>query len=415
MSPEFNYRVRDRSGNTEEGTVRASSRSEAARTLREDGYFVASLEEMEQEDEGEGGGFLDREIDLSFLAFWRGGLDTEGLAKFSEQFSVLISAGIPIVDALDIVREQTEADHFEQVLEEIISDIEGGEGFSSALQQHPDYFPSFFCQLIRAGETGGILDEVLVELAQHYRRQHEIKEDIKSALYYPVAIIAIAVAAIIFLLTFVVPEIMEIFDALDVVLPLPTLILIGMSNFMQAFWWLLLLAIVILFMAGLSFYRTRRGKLIFDTIILKIPLVGSLVLKISIARFSRTLALLLDSGVNLLSALPVVEEIVANRVIEKSLIEARGRLRGGVNISQPMRESGLFPPMVVQMIEVGEETGSLADMLNKVSGYYEMEVQKTIQGSISLIEPALIVFLAVVVGFIALSVVLPLFDLYAAL
>ena len=412
MSPTFNYQVRNRDGETEEGKLQASSREDAARQLKKEGYFISSLNKTEAEKDRER--FWEKEIDFSVLAFWQSGLKTGELAQFSEQFSVLISAGISLVESLNIIKEQTQKGKFKKVLDEVISDIEGGGAFSEALSEHPKYFPPFFCQLVKAGETGGILDEVLQELADHYRRQHEIKEEVKSALYYPITILMVGIAAIIFLLTFVVPQIAEIFETLDVELPLPTVILISTSEFMQNYWWLVMGGLILLGLMAVLVYRSPRGQFVMDRLILKLPIVGTLILKLGVARFSSTLALLLDSGVTLLSALPVVEGIVDNQVIEQSLVEARGRLREGINISQPLSESGVFPPMVVQMIEVGEETGNLAEMLDKLANYYEVEVQRTIDGAISLIEPLFIVTLALMVGFIAISVVLPLFEMYAA-
>lgn len=417
MSPTFNYRVNTEEGKTEKGKLESSSRKEAAWELKKQGYFIAELEQIDEpeKEEEESKKLWEREIDLSWIAFWREGLNTEELAQFSEQFSVLISAGIPLMDALDIIREQTHRSRFERVLDEVISEIEGGTTFSEALTEHKKYFPSFFCQMVKAGETGGVLDEVLNQLSDHYRRQHELKEEVKSALYYPLTVLFVAVTAIIFILTFVVPEIIGIFAAMDIALPTPTLILITMSDFLQNFWWLLLSGFIAVILVVVLLYRNPKGRWFFDSLLLRLPVVGGLIIKLGVSRFASTLALLLDSGVTLINALPVVEGVVDNKVVEKSLINARGRLREGVNISKPLDDSDIFPPMVVQMIEVGEETGNLGKMLKKLSGYYEMEARNTIDGAVSMLEPALIVFLAVSVGFIGLAVILPMFEMYASI
>ena len=269
--------------------------------------------------------------------------------------------------------------------------------------------------MIRAGEAGGVLDGVLKKLSAHYRRQAKLNEEVKSALYYPAAVMIVALLAVFFLLSFVVPTLMAMFTELGAGLPLPTRMLMGIADFMENWWWLVGGAFALAASALILFIRTARGKRIWDTILLKLPVAGKLLSRLIIARFTSTLAMLLDSGVNLIPSLEVVGEVVDNTVIADILRDARLQIEEGVNFSTPLEASGKFPPMVLQMIMIGEETGSLEHMLNRISDYYEIEVENAIEGGISLIEPVMIVLLGGVVGFIAISVILPLFDMYSAI
>ena len=409
MSPEFSYQARSREGQSFEGSTQASSRAEVARQLREEGYFVTRVEESTA---GSRSGFFSMDVDLDNIKFWDQGFKIADLARFSQQLAVLIKAGIPLVEALEIMERQVQKEHVRDMLGEVIGSVEAGETFSQALQKHPDYFPPLFVHLIRAGETGGVLDSVLNQLVEYYKRRDKINKEVKAALYYPVVIVIVAIVAVFILTTFVLPVLLDMLLQFGGELPLPTRILVGVSDFMSSYWWAVAAVMILGFMLFRSYIKTPNGKRAFDRFILKIPVVGDLIMKIVISRFASTLALLIRSGVNIISALPVLEDVVGNEVYAEILAEARGRVREGVSLSQPIQDSGEFPPIVVQMLKVGEETGNMEEMLNRLSEYYDIEVENAIEGGISLIEPFMIIVMAVVVGGIIISIILPLFDIY---
>ena len=407
MSPSFQYRARSRDGGTVEGSVEADSREEVARNLRDQELYVTNIEKVE-----ESSSIFTRDINFSSINLWGGGFSIADLAHFSKQFSVLIAAGVPLVQSLEIMEDQTEEERVEDMLAELRSSVEAGSSFSDALDEHPEFFPPLYVHLVRAGETGGVLDEVLEELSDYYKRRDKINKEVKSALYYPAAMVIVAIIVVLILLTFVLPTITEMLVDLGGDLPLPTVIMITVSDFLQNYWWAVFGGVLLLGLGLRYFTKTERGDAWKDRILLKIPVVGNLLRKVIISRFANTLGLLLESGVNIINALPVLENVVGNVVYRNALREARARVREGENLSTPLEKSGCFPPIVIQMIQVGEETGNLDDMLDRLSQYYDVEVENAIEGGISLIEPTIIVFMAVIVGGIVASVLLPLFDVY---
>ena len=413
MSPEFNYQARRKNGDLVGGELNAGGRDEVAKQLRERGMYVVSIEAKDAERSG--GLFGSLSMDLEDLMVWKHGFKIADLAYFSQQLAVLIGAGIPLVSALGMMREQASEKHVKEMLTEILSSVEAGEQFSSALRDHPDYFPPLFVHLVKAGETGGVLDDVLAELVDYYRRRDKINKEIKAALYYPVVIVVVAIVAVIVLMGFVLPTILNMLLSFGGDMPLPTRILVGVSNFIQSYWWVLILGGILAFLGIRSYVKTPSGKARKDRLLLKLPVIGDLLMKIIIARFASTMALLLRSGVNIINALPVIEDVVNNDVYEKILQETRARVREGVVMSEPLDKSGEFPPMVIQMIKTGEESGNLEDMLNRLSDFYDVEVENAIDGSISLIEPVMIILMAFVVGGIVISILLPLFEIYTSI
>ena len=408
MAPEFQYSARTGEGDAVSGELQADSREEAARRLRQRGFYVTSLN---MQEEG-GGGLFTREINLGNISFLNRGFGTAELAHFSKQFSVLVDAGIPLVQSLEIMRDQTEAQHVREMLGEVRRSVEAGQSFSDALSEHPKYFPDLFVHLVRAGETGGVLDEVLEELSDYYQRRDRINSEVKGALYYPITILVVALVVIMILLTFVVPTITDMLAGMGGEMPLPTQILIGVSGFLSSYWWAVFGGIALILLLLRFYAKTSSGSRRFDALLLKIPVIGDLLRKVIISRFANTLALLLASGVNLVNALPVLENIVGNQIIKEVLEEARARVREGTDLSRPLSNSGEFPPIVIQMIQVGEQTGNMEDMLNRLSDYYEIEVENAIEGGISLIEPAIIVMMALVVGGVVASIIMPMFEIY---
>jgi type IV pilus assembly protein PilC len=412
MAQLYSYKARGQSGQVLNGNLEAASREDAANQLRERNLYAVSIKAVESGGERKESR-LTRDINLSEFNIFGGGYKISELANFAQRLSVLITAGIPIVRSITIIKKQSNSKHEKNMLEKLLSRVEAGETLSSALKEHPKYFPKLFIHLIKAGETGGVLDEVLSELVEYYRERDKTNKQVKSALYYPIVIVIVAVIAVFILIGFVLPNILKMLVNFGGEIPLPTKILIFVSNIISSYWW----AILIVLLAGLfllsTYIKTPKGKLNKDKLLLKIPVIGDLIRKVVIARFASTMALLIKSGVNIINALPVIEEVVDNEVFADVLLETRMRVREGSTLSEPIRQSGEFPPMVVQMLKVGEESGNIEDMLNKISDYYDMEVANAIEGSISLIEPVMIIILAVVVGGIVASVILPLFSIYS--
>ena len=400
MAPIYEYEAMSRGGERVAGRIEADRSNIAAKQLKESGYYVTSIKEVQEKK------------DLGSVLKASGRVKTKDLTIFSHQFAAMIDAGISLVDALNILYEEAEHPKLKEVIREIQEDIETGSSLSDAMSRHPKVFPELYCQLVRAGETGGVLNTVLNQLAAHYDKQEEINGKVKSALYYPITILVIAVFVVIFLVVKIVPTFVGMFNSSGAALPLPTRILLGASDFLQTYWWALLLGIGGLLAIFYSYRQTPSGELQLDKLILKIPVIGNMMQKVILSRFSSTLAILLGSGVDLISSLNIVEDVVGNKVYANALVEARGQVREGVSFSRPLANMPIFPSILVQMVKIGEESGNLEMMLNKVSNFYDREVGNAVEASISLIEPLMIVFLAGVVGFIVISIVLPMFEMF---
>lgn len=400
MAPVFEYEAKNKKGEKISGELTAEQSSQAVKQLREKGYFVTSIKKK-----------LEKKDIKEFLKFNKR-VKTNDLAVFSQQFSAMINAGITVVDSLEILREQIEHTKLKEVIINIQEEVETGTSLSEAMGKHPDVFPDLYCQMVKAGETGGILDKVLIQLAEHYERQDEINGKIKSSLYYPLTIMLVAVVVVVFLMIQVVPQFVSMFASFGGILPLPTRILLSVSGFLQKYWWIVFLFIFLLLILIFKYIQTPEGKYKFDQVMLKLPVIGKMMKKIYLSRFANTLSILLGSGVSLLSALTIVEDIISNKVFARALTEVRSQVREGATFSEPLISTKLFPGMVIQMIKVGEEAGTLENMLKKISVYYDREVENSIDSSISLIEPVMIVILALVVGFIVVSIVMPMFDMF---
>jgi len=400
VAPVFEYEVRSQNGQKIEGTLEAGNESMLASNLRKKGYYILNIKRK-------GKGFS-----LSGINLFEKKVKLNDLAIFARQFSAMINSGISIIDALDILRDQIDHPKLNQVVIAVTEDIETGSDLSESLSNHPDVFPELFVQMVRAGETGGIIGDVLDRIANHYEKQDELQGKIKSALYYPITIMVIALLVVIFLLTNVVPTFVSMFSDFGAELPLPTRILIGTSSFMESYWWLVGLIIIALIFLFRNYRKSPSGRLRTDAFILKIPQVGTMMQKIYLSRFSSTLSVLLSSGVDLLASLSIVEGVIGNKLYAQALTEARIKVREGSTLSEPLEKREEFPKLLVHMIKVGEESGAMSRMLDKVSMFYDREVDRSVEGVVSIIEPVIIVFLAIVVGFVVISIVMPMFDMY---
>jgi type IV pilus assembly protein PilC len=399
--PVFTYRGTNRAGATVSGELAAASKTELINNLKRQQINVTKMSEKGKEFN---------------LPTFGGGVDSKELAIFTRQFSVMIDAGLPLVQCLEILAGQQENKVFQKVLTSTGGSVEGGTRVSAAMRTHDKVFDALYVNLVEAGETGGILDTILQRLSSYIEKNVKLKRAVKSALVYPVAVLGVAAAVITLLLWKVVPIFATLFLGLGVTLPLPTKIVIALSNFVGSIFGLLILIALVATIVGLKvWYQTPAGRMGIDRVLLKLPLVGVLLRKIAVARFTRTLGTLISSGVPILEGLEITAKTAGNAVIEKSLMEVRKGLEAGRNLSDPLRETNVFPGMVTQMIGVGEQTGAMDAMLQKIADFYEDEVDAAVKDLLAAMEPMMIVFLGVVVGGIVISMYLPLFSLIGQL
>lgn len=392
----FVYKGRTRTGEAREGTVDAASRDEAVAGLRRQGVIVSSVTEK------------GREIALPRL---RGGVKKKELSVFTRQFSVMIDAGLPLVQCLEILASQQPNRMFQNVLNAVRGDVESGSTLADAMRKHPRVFDELYSNMVAAGETGGILDTILQRLSVYIEKIVKLKAAVRGALIYPVAVLVIAGVVVWVILTFVIPVFADLFTGLGAQLPLPTRITIGLSNFLRRWWWLLIGGAIGTIIGLKQYYKTDKGRHVMDAILLKIPVIGMLLRKIAVARFCRTLATLTSSGVPILDGLEICARTSGNAIVEDAIYSVRKSVEEGKTVSEPLRETKVFPDMVVQMIAVGEQTGAMDTMLSKIADFYEDEVDEATQNLLSLMEPIMIVFLGTVIGGIVISMYMPMFSL----
>ena len=342
------------------------------------------------------------------------GIGTRDIVIFTRQFATMINSGLPLVQSLDILGEQTEKEALRKVIQDVLYDVESGNTLADALAKHPKVFTDLYVNMVAAGEAGGILDTILLRLATFLEKNDALKRKIKGAMIYPGVILGVAVSAVAILLIFVIPTFQEMFASAGIPLPLPTRIVIGASQFMQAYWWAVAGAALIGAIALRQVYQTDGGRLAIDRFLLAFPILGDLLRKAAVARFTRTLGTLVSSGVAILEGLEITARTSGNRVIHDAVMSSRASIAGGETIAGPLKASGVFPPMVVQMINVGEQTGGLDEMLGKIADFYDDEVDAAVEALLSALEPVMIVVLGVVVGGMIVAMYLPIFDMINA-
>ena len=335
----------------------------------------------------------------------------KNLAVFTRQFSVMIDAGLPLVQCLDILGNQEENKNFAAVILQTRSDVEGGASLADAMKKHPKTFDALFTNMIAAGEAGGILDTILKRLATYIEKAVKLKAQVKSAMIYPIAVVVIASAVVGVILWKVIPTFANLFAGLGAELPLPTRIVIALSNMLVRFMPLIIVSIVAIGFGLKKYYATEGGRHLIDRLILKLPVLGAIMRKIAVARFCRTMSTLLASGVPILDGLEITARTAGNAVIEAAILLTRKSIERGETIAAPLKQTGVFPGMVVQMIAVGEATGALDTMLSKIADFYEDEVDEAVENLMSLLEPVMIVFLGVMIGGIVISMYMPMFSL----
>jgi type IV pilus assembly protein PilC len=402
----FAYVGRTRSGAVKKGELSAKTRDEAVDQLRKQSVVVTSLAEKS------GGGF-----DLSKISIGSG-LTDKDLVVFTRQFGTMINAGLPLVQCLEILSTQSENKVLREAIGEVKTQVEAGSTFSDALRRHPKVFDDLYVNLVHAGEVGGLLDTILTRLAKYIEKAMKLKGQIKSAMIYPAAILGVAVVVIAVLMVWVIPIFAKMFNELSggkMGLPGPTQLVIDISNIFTSYWYLMLGGIVGLIFGIKKYYATSHGRMAIDKLLLKAPIFGDLIRKASVAKFTRTLGTLLASGVPLLDGMTICAKTAGNKVIEETLINARVSISGGKTIADPLAASGVFPKMVTHMIAVGESTGALDAMLGKIADFYEDEVDQAVTSLTALLEPMMMVFLGVVIGFIVIAMYLPIFKMASAI
>ena len=351
-----------------------------------------------------------KELSLSFGT----GITMRDVVIFTRQFATMINAGLPLVQSLDILAEQTENQALRKTISEVLYDVESGQTLADAMAKHPKVFTELYTNMVAAGEAGGILDTILLRLATFLEKNDALVRKIKGAMIYPGVIFSVAGGAIVILLIFVIPTFQNMFASAGIPLPLPTQFVIGMSAFLQGYWWACGAGVIGAVFGIRQFYKTDQGELLLDKFLLAMPVLGDLQRKSAVARFTRTLGTLVSSGVSILEGLEITAKTAGNRVIHDAVMGSRASIAGGETISGPLKESGVFPPMVVQMINVGEQTGGLDEMLSKVADFYDDEVDTAVESLLAAMEPIMIVVLGVVVGGMIVAMYLPIFDMINA-
>ncbi len=406
--PIFEYKVRDRGGKVITGTTEALSQRDVATALRQKGYFVTEIKTPKtglQSDLK-----LPKWLDIGSVP------NVRDITIFSRQFATVINAGLPVVQSLAILQRQAPKQGLKDALKQVREDIETGQQLSGALAKHPRLFNKLYVYLVRAGEVSGNLDGILDRIAAYMEKQAALRGKIKTALTYPTVVLVIALAVTWFLLTGIVPQFAQILDQLGGEMPVITKALIAVSDFLR-YQWYILFGLVIAIVVGLVlFYRTKNGRRVLDGFILRMPIVGTLVQKTAIASFSNTFGLLLRSGVNIIESIDITKGTAGNAIVEDILDETKDNVQRGEQISTTLiKYPGVFPPMVSSMISIGEETGAVDHMLQKVADFYEREVDEAVESLTAALEPMLIVFLGVIVGFIVAGMFLPMFSIIGQL
>ncbi len=354
-----------------------------------------------------------KEINIS-LPFLKQKVKQRSVAIFTRQLATMIDAGLPLVQSLEILSTQQESNVFKNVIRKVREDVEAGSTFAAALKKHPVTFNELYTNLVVAGEEGGILDTILNRLASYIEKSEALKKKVKSALVYPAAIVTVAVIVVGILMIFVIPVFETMFKSAGQTLPLPTLIVLTISKVIKNTFYIIIPALFLLLFLFKKYYQTQSGRAVIDRLLLKLPVFGPLLKKIAVARFSRTLGTLVSSGVPILDGLAIVSRTSGNRAIETAIMNARASIREGETIAEPLGRSGHFPPMVIQMIAVGESTGALDSMLSKIAEFYEEEVDAAVGNLTSLLEPLLMMFLGVVIGGVVIAMYLPIFNMAGA-
>jgi type IV pilus assembly protein PilC len=398
--PVYVWKGRTVGGEIQSGELTFDTQDEALQSLRKKRIIITSVRE--------------KKGDIKFkMPSIGASVSTRDLAIFTRQFATMINAGLPLVQCLDILSKQTEKERFRGIIAQVMREVEAGNTLAESLgkKENQNAFDELYVNMVEAGEAGGILDDILQRLATFIEKAEALKRKIQGAMVYPAVVMTVAMMATAFMLIFIIPTFARMFTGFGADLPLPTKIVMGLSSFLRSFWWVMLLGIGAITFGTQRYYQTERGHLEIDRLLLKVPVIGDVIRKGAVARFTRTLGTLISSGVPILTGLEITARTSGNRVIQEAIMAARASIREGETIAAPLRASTVFPPMVVQMISVGEETGALDDMLTRIADFYDDEVDTAVDALTSLIEPIMIVFMGGVVGGMVVAMYLPMFKL----
>lgn len=397
MMQRYAYSIRDANGVEVQAVMEAPSRDAVVRQLRQQRVKIVRIEKEGIAKQHRGSRVHVRDVVI-----------------FTRQFSTMINSGLPLVQALDILAKQTENKSLAQITATVVNDIESGSTLADAFDKHPAAFSKLYVNMVAAGEAGGILDTILLRLATFLEKSDSLMRKVRGAMIYPAVIFSVAILAVAVLLLFVIPTFETMFASVGVALPLPTLLVIRASELLTGYWWLVLTVITASVVFGKRYYATVNGQLRVDSMMLKIPILGDVLRKSAVSRFSRTLGTLTSSGVNILEGLEITARTAGNRVIQDAILKSRDSIAGGDTIAEPLRQSKAFPPMVTSMIAVGEQTGGLDEMLTKIADFYDDEVDAAVTGLLAALEPLMIVILGAIVGGMVVSMYLPIFDMMNA-
>ncbi len=396
--PVYKWEGRTRDGAIKKGTMEAPNEATVTAQLRAQKITPSSVKKSLGA------------VEIKIPGFKRK-VKTKDLVVFTRQFATMIDAGLPLVQCLDILSSQQENPTFKEILLKVKEDVEAGNTFADSLAKHPRIFDRLYTNLVNAGEVGGILDTILNRLAAYIEKAMNLRKKVKGAMVYPSTVVGVAVIVIAIILVFVIPVFQQMFGSMGKNLPAPTMFVIALSEFTKKYF---LFMLVLVFVAGIAFkrsYRTEKGQLFFDKIFLRLPIFGPLIRKVAVAKFTRTLGTLVSSGVPILEGLDVVSRTAGNRVVELAILKTKDSIAEGRTIAEPLKETGVFPPMVVQMIAVGEATGALDQMLSKIADFYDTEVDEAVSALTASIEPLLMVFLGGAIGGMVVAMYLPVFQL----
>ncbi len=394
--PTFEWKGTARNGQTQTGVLVADSKDAVINVMRRQQIVVTAVKEKGKE---------------IALPKFGGGVPSQSVAIFTRQFSVMIDAGLPLVQCLEILGSQQDHKTFKRTLLQIRQDVESGSNLADAMRKHPKVFNDLYTNMVAAGEAGGILDTILQRLATYIEKSVKLNGQVKSAMIYPVAVISIACIVVAVILWKVIPTFASLFESLGAELPMPTRVVIALSNFIADYWWLIIVSFFALTFSIRKYHQTYKGKRVLDNVLLHMPVLGILLRKIAVARFCRTLSTLTSSGVPILDGLQITARTAGNSIVEDAIMATRKSVEEGKTISEPLGSTEVFPPMVVQMIAVGEQTGALDTMLSKIADFYEEEVDVAVAGLMKLLEPVLIAFLGVAIGGIVIAMYMPMFSL----
>ena len=395
----YAYKILDSSGTAKKGAIEAKTETQASEKLRREGYTIIEIKEQ---------GFADKDINISIGKM----VKPHELAMFCNQFVSILEAGVTVVTALDMLSEQTDNKNFAKALKAVQISVEKGDSLGNAMKQHPKIFPPMLVNMTIAGEASGSLEVAFRRMADHFEKDHKLKSMLSKAMIYPAMVLAVAFVVVIVILVLVVPTFSEMFNEMDMDLPKATTMLVNMSEFVKAKWWLIAVVIGAIVGAFKLFKSTATGAKICAQIGLRAPLFGDLTVKSSAARFSRTLSTLLAAGIPLIDAIENVANVMSNNIVKDGLLDAKSQVARGVPLSKPLKDMGIFPPLLVHMTRIGEETGSLEQMLDKISVFYDEEVQNQTEKLTAALEPLIIVLLAGIVGFVVLAVMSPMLKMY---